>query len=194
MRSGVMRNLRIAVDLDGVLADTITSFCRILNKRYFTHFTVESFDRWNAWQNAGISEDEFFRTLDEAWFDWKNIPAMEENLSEKVTHLSKFGRVDIVTGRSPETVPYANSWLEEHHIPFDTFIRTQSTNAKVKLSYDLFVDDSADLMALIASTLDSHGILYTQPWNRKAPEMPRIVRVQRWSEIPPILEEIASEE
>jgi uncharacterized HAD superfamily protein len=189
-----MRNLRIAVDLDGVLADTITSFCRILNKRYSTHFTVESFDRWNAWQNAGISEDEFFRTLDETWFDWKTIPAMEENLSEKVNQLGRFGRVDVVTGRSPETVPYANSWLKEQHIPFDQFIRTQSTNAKVKLNYDIFIDDSADLMALIASTLDSHGILYTQPWNKKAPEMPRIVRVQRWSEIPQILEEISSQE
>jgi uncharacterized HAD superfamily protein len=184
------RKLRVAVDLDGVLANTIATFCTILNKRYSTHYTVESFDRWNAWQNAQITEDEFFRTLDEAWFDWKNIPPMEENLSEKVSVLGKFGRIDIVTGRSPETVPYANSWLEEHHIPFDSFIRTQSTNAKVKLNYDLFIDDSAALMALIASTLDSYGILYTQPWNRAAPEMPRIIRVQRWIEIPPILEEI----
>ena len=189
-----MRKLRIAVDLDGVLADTITSFCKILNKRYSTHFTVESFDRWNAWQNAGISQNEFLGTLDEAWLDWRSIQTMEENLSEKVGKLATFGQVDIVTGRSLHTVQYAKAWLKEQHIPFDTFIRTQSTNAKVKLSYDLFVDDSPDLMALIASTLDSHGILYTQPWNRMAPEMPRIVRVQRWNEIPPVLEEMVGKD
>jgi uncharacterized HAD superfamily protein len=161
-----------------------------MNKRYSTHFTVESFDQWNAWQKARITQDEFLRTLDEAWFDWRNIPAMEENISEKVSKLGRFGRVDIVTGRSPETVPYANAWLKAYDIPFDNFIRTQSTNAKVKLNYDLFIDDSPDLMALVASTVDRHGVLYTQPWNKKAREMPRIFRVQGWSEIPQIIEEI----
>ena len=182
--------MSVAVDLDGVLADTITAFCSILNKRYSTHFTVESFDRWNAWQNAQITENEFFRILDEAWFDWKSIPPIEPNLSEKVTQLHKFGRLDIVTGRSEETVTHARTWLKEHNIPFDDFVRTQSTRAKIKLNYDLFIDDSAELMALIASTLDSHGILYTQPWNRKAPDMPRITRVQRWNEIPAVMENL----
>ncbi len=58
--------VRIAVDLDGVLADTIVTFCAILNKRYSTNFTADSFVRWNAWEIAHITKDEFFRTLDES--------------------------------------------------------------------------------------------------------------------------------
>jgi len=183
--------MRIAVDLDGVLADTMVAFCRILNERRSTQFTVESFTQWNAWEIAHITKDEFFRTLDQAWFQWRTIPATEESLADKVGLLRNFGKVDIVTGRSEETVPYANLWLKEHHISYDEFIRTDSTRAKVKLNYGVYVDDSADLMSLIASRLDSSGILYSQPWNRRAPDMPNIFRVKRWEEIPTVLQRLA---
>ena len=184
--------MRIAVDLDGVLADTMVTFCRILNERHSTQFTVDSFIHWNAWDIAHITKDEFFRTLDEAWFDWRMIPPTEENLGEKVARLKNFGEVNIVTGRSEATVPYANSWLQQHRIPYDEFVRTVSTRSKVKLNYDLYIDDSAELMSLIASRLDSNGILYSQPWNRNAGDMPRIFRIERWDQIPRVLQKIAS--
>ncbi len=185
-------SFRIAVDLDGVLANTMFPFCRVLNQRHSTQFNVDSFVRWNAWEIAHITKDEFFRTLDEAWFDWKAIPPTEEDIAEKVARLGEFGRVDIVTGRSPETVAPAKSWLKRYGIPFNAFVRTASTRAKVKLDYELFIDDSADLMSLLASSLDKHGVLYTQPWNRDASDMPRIVRVHRWNEIPDILRELTA--
>ena len=184
--------MRIAVDLDGVLADTMVTFCRILNERHSTQFTVDSFIHWNAWDIAHITKDEFFRTLDEAWFDWRTIPPTEENLGEKVARLKNFGEVNIVTGRSEATVPHANSWLQQHHIPYHKFVRTVSTRSKVKLNYDLYIDDSAELMSLIASRLDSNGILYSQPWNRNAGNMPRIFRIERWDQIPEVLQKIAS--
>jgi hypothetical protein len=71
-------------------------------------------------------------------------------------------------------------------------VRTASTKAKVKLNYEVYIDDSADLMSLIASRLDSKGILYSQPWNRKSPEMPRIFRVERWEQIPRVLKRLAA--
>jgi uncharacterized HAD superfamily protein len=184
--------MRIALDLDGVLADTMVTFCRILNARHSTRFTVDSFTQWNAWEIAGITVEEFFRTLDGAWLQWRTIPPTEERLTDKVALLKEFGKVDIVTGRSEETVPYANLWLQEYHIPYDKFVRTASTKAKVKLNYEVYIDDSADLMSLIASRLDSKGILYSQPWNRKSPEMPRIFRVERWEQIPRVLKRLAA--
>jgi uncharacterized HAD superfamily protein len=184
--------MRIAVDLDSVLADTMATFCRILNERHSTQYTVESFTQWNAWQIADITKDEFFRTLDEAWLQWQTVPATEEKLTDKVKLLRSFGKVDIVTGRSQETVPYATLWLKEHRISYDEFVRTESTRAKVKLNYDVYIDDSADLMSLIASRLGGSGILYSQPWNRKAPDMPKIFRVERWEQIPKVLQELTA--
>jgi uncharacterized HAD superfamily protein len=182
--------LRIAVDVDGVLADTMVSVCKILNERRSTQFSVESFDQWNAWMIAGITRDEFFRTLDEAWFSWQRIPPTEEDLSKKVERLKDFGKIDIVTGRSPITVPYAKLWMERYDITFDSFVVTKdSTKGKARLNYDLYIDDNAELMTLLSSRLHGAGILYQQPWNRKAAPMPRIFRVRRWDEIPTVIEQ-----
>ena len=110
--------LRIAVDLDGVLADTIVTVCRILNEHRGTPLTVESFNQWNAWEIAGITRDEFFTALDEAWFSWKEVPPTEENLAEKVGRISEFGVVDVVTGRSPATVGPAKHWLDRNGVRY----------------------------------------------------------------------------
>jgi len=184
--------LRIAVDLDGVLADTMVNFCRILNQRHSTQFTVNSFVQWDAWQIAHIPKDEFFRTLDEAWFEWENIPAVDDHIGEAVERIRRFGRVDVVTGRSQVTVQAAMNWLKEHKIPYDAFVRTESTKAKARLSYDVFIDDSAELMCLIASSPDKCGILYTQPWNRNAGDMQRVFRVEGWKQIPAVLEKVST--
>lgn len=184
--------LRIAVDLDGVLADTMVTFCRILNHRHSTNFTANSFVQWNAWKIAHITKDEFFRTLDEAWFEWENIPPVEEEIGARVNRICAIGRVDVVTGRSQETAQPAKSWLEKYKVPYERFVRTANTKGKANLSYDVFIDDSADLMSLVACSLDRWGILYTQPWNRNAKEMPKIFRVEGWKQIPALLEQVSA--
>jgi uncharacterized HAD superfamily protein len=185
--------MRIAVDLDGVLADTMFTVCQILNKRKSTKFTVDSFVRWRAWEIAGITKDEFFRALDEAWFSWEAIPPTEENLAKHVAKLGEFCTVDIVTGRSPMTVPHANYLLNQYQIPFHSFVRTDNTTtAKLSLNYDLYIDDSAELMALLASKLQATGILYLRPWNNSSPEMPRVFRAERWDQILGIVEQLAA--
>lgn len=176
--------LSIAVDLDGVLANTTLPFCDIINKRHSKHFTPSSFTRWKAWEVANIPKQEFFRALDEAWFNWRSIPPTEEDIGLKVRHLQELGRVDIVTGRSPDTVVPAQSWLKQHEVPFRSFVRTMGTLEKAELPYDIFIDDSPELMAGIATTPKKHGIMYTQPWNQNEPKMPRITRVEGWKQVP----------
>ena len=164
--------------------------CKIINIRYSTHFKVSSFNRWKAWETAGISRDEFFRTLDQAWSEWQSIPPTEEQLAEKVGKLLEFSDVDIVTGRSAETVPSAKSWLKSQEIRFDTFIRTDVGIDKVNLNYDIFIDDSPELMEAISSKPDGYAILYTQPWNRDVEETPRIMRANSWDRIPELAHRI----
>jgi len=181
---------RIAVDLDGVLADTMEACCKIINTKYATHFKVSSFNRWKAWETAGISKDEFFHILDQAWFEWRSIPPTEEKLAGKVGRLLEFGEVDIVTGRSPETVPSAKCWLETQKIRFNTFIRTNSGIQKASLNYDVFIDDSPEIMLALSSKPDGYGILYTQPWNKEMGEMNKILRANSWDQIPELAHRI----
>ena len=172
-----------------MLADTIVTVCRILNEHRPTPLTVDSFNQWNAWEIAGITKDEFFCALDEAWFSWKEVPPTEQDLAQKVERIREFGIVDIVTGRSPATVGPAKHWLDRTGIQYHSFVRTyNTTDGKTRLNYDVYIDDNAELMTLLASRTRGAGILYLQPWNKNAAALPRIYRARNWDEIPSIMD------
>jgi uncharacterized HAD superfamily protein len=182
-----MSGLRIAVDLDGVLAEAMIAWCELYNKRYGQSLSLEDIRAWDVWKIVKIPHAAFFRILDDAWLEWEKIPPTEEDVGGQVQLLQELGTVDLVTGRSPRTVPYAKQWLKAHSVPYDTFVRTDSTLAKIRLDYDVFVDDSPRLMELIASRSTALGIVYTRPWNRDV-SMPSVIRrANSWAEIPPIV-------
>ena len=187
-----MSELKIAVDLDGVLAEAMIVWCDLYNKRYGGALTLEDIRGWDVWKVVNIPRDRFFRLLDDAWLDWEKMPPTEQDIGEQVGLLREFGTVDIVTGRSIRTVSQAKEWLKAHEVPYDRFVRTESNLAKINLNYDVFVDDSPELMELIASRSTAIGILYTRPWNRDA-QMPTVVRrVTRWVEVPPIVRSVST--
>ena len=187
-----MSALKIAVDLDGVLAEAMIAWCELYNKRYGQSISLEDIRAWNVWKIVKIPHDAFFRILDDAWAQWERIPATEENVGEQVKLLRECGTVDVVTGRSAQTVASAKKWLKANSIPYDRFVRTESTLAKIRLDYDVFVDDSPTLMQLIASRSMALGILYTRPWNRDA-QVPTVARrVAKWVEVPPIVRAVST--
>lgn len=187
-----MADLKIGVDLDGVLAEAMVVWCDLYNKRYCGTLKLEDIRAWDVWKIVKIPREEFFRLLDDAWMDWQRMPPTEQDVGEQVALLREFGTVDIVTGRSARTVTQAREWLKVHSIPYHRFVRTESTLVKINLSYDIFVDDSPRLMEQIASRSTALGILYTRPWNRDS-RIPTVVRrVDRWADIPPIVRAVST--
>jgi len=182
-----LSDLRIGVDLDGVLAEAMIVWCELYNKRYGGSLMFDDIRAWEVWKIVKITRDQFFRLLDDSWLEWERMPPTEEDVGEQVRRLREFGTVDVVTGRSMRTVTQAKEWLKAHEIPYDRFVRTESTLAKIRLDYDVFVDDSPRLMERIASRSTALGILYTRPWNRDA-HMPSVIRrANSWAEVPPIV-------
>ena len=179
--------MKIAVDLDGVLAETMTAWCEKANEELGTRLKLDDIDSWASWMKLGVTKDQFYRLLDSAWDDWENVPPTEKGLAGKVARIQSLGTVDIVTGRSRRTVESARNWLQQHRIPFERFVRVPGVRDKVYLDYDVYVDDAPDLMPLISRNPVKHGILYERPWNRDMHDMPRIFKVGKWVEIPRIL-------
>ena len=179
--------LKIAVDLDGVLAETMTAWCEKANEELGTRLKLDDIDSWASWMKLGVTKDQFYRLLDSAWDDWENVPPTEKGLAGKVARIQSLGTVDIVTGRSRRTVESARNWLQQHRIPFERFVRVPGVRDKAYLDYDVYIDDAPDLMPLISRNPVKHGILYERPWNRDMREMPRIFKVERWAEIPRVL-------
>ena len=97
--------LRVAVDVDGVLAETMEAWIKTFNKLHGTRFKLKDIDSWASWIKFGISKDEFYRILEGTWENWIEIPPTEPDLAVKVQRAERYGILDIVTGRTQRTVP-----------------------------------------------------------------------------------------
>jgi uncharacterized HAD superfamily protein len=179
--------LRIAVDLDGVLAETMTAWCKRANEQLGTRLSLDDLDTWASWKKFGITRDQFFRLLDEAWDEWEEVPPTETDLASKVAKIHALGVLDIVTGRSKQTVEGAKNWLAREKIPYERFIRVPGIKDKVLLNYDVYIDDAPELMPLISRNPVMRGILYERPWNRDVANMRGVFKVENWEQIPKII-------
>jgi len=179
--------LKIAVDLDGVLAESMLVWCDRANKEFGTQLNMEDLDSWSSWKRFSISKDDFYRLLDETWIDWEQIPPTEAGIADKVRKIEKFGDIDIVTGRSRGTEEAAKSWVENQKVGYRQFVRVAGWRDKILLNYDVYIDDAPDLMPLVSHSPTAWAILYDRPWNRDVPPMPKVLKAERWRQIPGLL-------
>ena len=182
--------LKIAVDLDGVLAESMLVWCERANKEFGTRFRIEGLDSWSSWKRSPMSKDDFYRILDESWDDWQEIPPTEPEIAEKVARIEKFGDLDIVTGRSKRTVEAARSWVDNQKVRYHRFVRVLGWRDKILLDYDVYIDDAPDLMPLISRSPTARGVLYERPWNRSVEDMPKVLKARSWLQVPALLKRI----
>lgn len=184
--------LRIALDVDGVLADTMRTWISLWNRSSDRKLSYEDLSEWDFWRRLGISSGEFMRLMNEAWRLWRRIPETEPNLSEKVSRLKSLGKLDILTARPRGTEKYTLKWLEAHRIPYDDYVWIESSRLKASLDYDAFIDDSPLIVdgCVIRRRL---LLLYDRPWNRRVPEGRHVRRIKSLDEAYHILAELVRE-
>lgn len=166
--------MKIALDVDGVLADVMESWLAH-NNRVRRALSKQDITDWDFWKKFRIDRFVFYDELSRCWRDWGSIPPTEQNLSHTTKGLSALARVDIVTAREKSTDQYVKSWLDLHGIAYDRYVSVVDGPMKAKLDYDVFIDDSP----LNASSFLQNGktvLLYSQPWNTglAAPGLRRI--------------------
>jgi uncharacterized HAD superfamily protein len=184
----VSRGLRIAVDVDGVLADLAGMFLKIHREDTGIELGREFIDEWEFWHKLSMTRQQFLRMLVRVWSRWEEIGLLEEDAAEDVEQLATLGSVDILTQRPAETVENVKRWLNHHGIKYRSFTWVPLKSSKTLFTYDAYIDDSPRL----AEQLVGKGrllLLYDQPWNRKTPKAANIVRVASLDEAYRVLAE-----
>jgi hypothetical protein len=156
--------MKIALDVDGVLADVIQSWLNYSNSIRDKILKHEITD-WDFWNKHQINRYDFYGELSSCWKNWKEIPPTEDNLSLVTKNLSELGNVDIVTARERSTDSFVKNWLEFHNVSYDNYVSVIDGPMKADLDYDVFIDDSP-LNALKIIQQNKKIILYSQPWNQ----------------------------
>lgn len=173
--------MRIALDVDGVLADVMLAWLEKTNPGRLVPITVGDMNGWDFWTRFDIKSSDFYGELDACWEDWESIPPTESDLAGAVTLLGGLGEVDIVTARSEHTNPFVKLWLDRQQIHYERYVSVHAGTMKANLDdYDVFIDDSP----INAEAFLRHHrrmILYTQPWNMDV-QSPTISRVSSLAE------------
>jgi uncharacterized protein len=172
--------MKIALDVDGVLADVILSWIAYSNT-IRSKITKNDITDWDFWRKFKINRYDFYTELNSCWKNWNSIPVTEKNLSSTTKKLSNLGQVDIVTAREHSTNSFVKSWLNHHNISYDNYVSVIDGPMKANLDYDIFIDDSP----LNVSNFLQHNkkvILYSQPWNEHLSEN-QIPKISNLSEV-----------
>jgi len=142
--------VRVALDLDGVLADLNAQMLRQ------TRYTAEDFKTFGEWDDF----EHFYSEAGRVWQKhWHEIEPVEPQLGLKVEQLASNHTVDIVTNTAGED-RYAKAWLQSHDIPYEDFVRPPEDGYKDAMDYDVFIDDNPYLCGDVPVQYLRH-----QPWN-----------------------------
>jgi len=171
--------LKIALDVDGVLADVIESWL-IYNNKIRSCISKDDITNWDFWEKFKINRYDFYEELTLCWKNWISIPTTENDLSLITQNLSNFGQVDIVTARDPSSDSFVKSWLKLHDITYQNYVSVIDGPMKADLDYDLFIDDSP-LNAIKFLERKKNVFLYSQPWNQHISDQ-NIQRISTLSE------------
>ena len=182
--------MKIALDVDGVLADVIESWLSYNNKIRPT-ISKSQISEWDFWKNHDINKFDFYNELSICWKTWENIPPTENDIASATVQLSKMGTVDIVTARDDSTHNDVKNWLRHHKINFKNYVGVVEGVEKSKLDYDVFIDDSP----LNAQSMLEKGksvILYSQPWNTSFTDK-RATRIHELKNAAPVIGNMINE-
>jgi 5'(3')-deoxyribonucleotidase len=154
--------IKVALDFDNVLADTMTAWINIFNKKYSREIKKSDIIKWKFWPLLKIRKKKAYEIFNLVWENWEELRPIEENIGTLIEKLRTFSQVDIVTSAGRDV----KKWLKFHGVKYNKLIYNSK---RANLNYDIFVDDSPD-EAVILGNYKKCCLLYNQPWNQENKE------------------------
>ena len=183
-----MRRLKIAIDIDDVLADNAEKFTAFSNQRFNTRLTTDDYDEdWSKmWQvdiNVVRSRAKEFHDSDAmAFYDVKD---------KAIDVLSRFSdKHDLlaITSRRVQVREVTHIWLSDHYPGI-----FHQDNVHFAGIWDKFDDQPKHCIG--AASVGTKAILFGDySWNRTASLPEDIMRCRSWLDVERSIEQMASHE
>ncbi len=186
--------MKIGIDLDDVLSQTMPALIKFHNDRYGTKLVMEDLKNGASWQTwGGTFADDVKKIHDFHLSPYgQNIPPVKD-AKEILEELKKDNELYIITARSDEIREDTEDWLEENFpntftkIYFTNhFLGNDTTTTKGKvcnnLGIDVFIDDA---LPNVLDCVDPKRkvFLINYPWNQTNKLPKGITRVNSWKEL-----------
>lgn len=171
--------MRIACDLEGVLADIDQHLILDYNNMFNENKTVEDHADWTFKTGLTKLTPELFLEITRGnWLEkWREIPPMEDNLAEKLSRLNNEHYVDIVTSRTGVD-QQLQDWLKLYNISYQQYVVVPLGKSKADQEYEIFIDDSPFFPNDFARQTGKYLLLRDRPYNRHVQESKNVRRVR----------------
>jgi len=154
--------LKIAVDIDGVLADQVAAVLREIEREYGLVYSKSDVDRAH-WTFEGREVwEEISRLLSDPEYVMQ-VPIIHgsQRAIKKLSHHDIF----VVTARRPHTEEATRRWLSAHFPSLKGYYWAR-TGTKHNVPSDVLIDDlDINIVEFVKSDPDRHGILFQHPWS-----------------------------
>ena len=155
--------LKIAVDIDGVLADQVGAVLRVIEKEYGLKYLKSdvnsahwTFSGREIWSEIGrlLADPEY--TL--------SVPLIEDS-QKSIGLLVADYDVCVVTARRPNAEEATKQWLSIHFPCLTEYYRTK-TGTKQNIPSGVLIDDlDMNVVEFVKSNPNRQGILFVHPWS-----------------------------
>jgi 5'(3')-deoxyribonucleotidase len=154
--------LKIAVDIDGVLADQVGAVLKVIEKEYGMKYLKSDVNRAH-WTFSGREIwSEISRLLADPEYTL-SVPLIEG--SQKGIEQLADHDVCVVTARRPNTENATKQWLGTH-FPCLTKYYHARTGMKHNIPSDVLIDDlDMNIVEFVKSDPNRCGILFVHPWS-----------------------------
>jgi uncharacterized HAD superfamily protein len=193
---------RIYVDVDEVLADTISALRAAVERlfgRVVAYEDIRAFDLQASFDLDAEGERRLLDHLHQEHVLEELQP--HDGAAEVLERWADRGcEVSIMTGRPPSALPATRRWLDRWGLRYHTLASVDKygrsgsdpgalpLEALVREGFDLAVEDSLDMAAFLAEHCRIEVLLLDRPWNRDMARVServaaRIRRLGGWPEI-----------
>jgi len=172
--------LIITVDIDGVIADFVGTFKKVVKKRYGVSLKEREIRVHDLFQVLGIPEEEAYQLiLTTLRQDLGLIPGARIALNK----LKASGHtIVIVTSRPVKVAATTRRWLHLHGIPYDRLMfQSEGQKHNSRRVADVVVEDHLR-EAIRWMPKANRVLIFDHPWNHSLNVKHRLIRVSNWNE------------
>jgi 5'(3')-deoxyribonucleotidase len=186
--------LKIAVDIDGVLADQVSAVLLEIEKDYGLKYSKSDINRAH-WSFAGIEIwSEIARLLADPEYVMR-VPLIDG--SQKAIKQLCEQDVIVVTARRPNAEEATRRWLREH-FPCLTQYYHARTGTKHNIPSDVLIDDlDMNIVEFVRSNPDRRGILFLHPWSLNGTDIEdyadQVYYCPQWHSVMKAIDDIAGD-
>jgi hypothetical protein len=188
-----MASMMIGLDIDGVLADFVTPFLQLLERRVGgAPIDPASITDPNFQRHPYLTRELIYDCMVETSYDpefWRGLePLPSRDQWEALERISRQHEVVFITHRWVRDTYDINQvtcdWLRRHGIgkPEVRFTQEKKSQLVNQLSIELFVDDRHENCEDVATQTDAHVMMPHRPYNQ-AFDHPKVQRIVDLNEL-----------